>query len=633
MLSGYIESGLRHVNAGTITEIFLWLIVICLVGSFVLLWRGKEPHLVSYAPTLLTSLGILGTFVGIVVGLMAFDAKHIDASIELLLAGLKTAFITSLAGMASSIFYKAALSTGWIGPKNKDPSELTADEIGASHIYDAITSQSSTLLELKDAISGDDDDTLLAQIKLQRSDSNDHFKALGKHAEKNNEQIETLVKFAQEQRQGFVEFTDKLWLQLESFADMLSKSATEQVINALKEVIRDFNNQLTEQFGENFKQLNAAVKELVVWQENYRHQLADMKEQYDHGVEAIIKTEGSVANISEKSSLIPANMEHMKTVLEVNQHQLAELERHLEAFRDMRDKAVEAVPEIRQQVDKTLQEISQCVEASHTQYNKLLQDSDEYFKKYTNASNEVLLEFVESTQKGIKSINEGFDQGVQSIGKDLNDSAIRVKEVILEGATGFDEAVQATNVSLHNMSGSLNQRTEEMSTTLEDAVSDMNGSLRSMVADINEQSKHLSGELSAGGKAVKQAIVEGIEGINNTGQMLQRAHGEAQSRLFEYLDASRGRMETQMKEVYDNQSQQMQVFFNKLETNITDAASRTGESVNRQLESSIRAIDQEMEAAMNAMGSSLTQITGRFTQDYQGLVTQMAKVVRTEVTN
>ena len=88
-----------------------------------------------------------------------------------------------------------------------------------------------------------------------------------------------------------------------------------------------------------------------------------------------------------------------------------------------------------------------------------------------------------------------------------------------------------------------------------------------------------------------------------------------------------------MKEVYDQQSQQMQVFFKKLESNINDAATRTGESINTQLEAGIRATEQEIEVAMNSMGTALTQVTGRFTDDYKGLVTQMSKVVRTGLEN
>ncbi|MBE8182364.1 MAG: hypothetical protein HAW61_02430 [Candidatus Portiera sp.] len=52
----------------------------------------------------------------------------------------------------------------------------------------------------------------------------------------------------------------------ESFAEKMA----ENNMNALKEVINDFNNKLQEQFGENFKQLNEAVKALVDWQENYK---------------------------------------------------------------------------------------------------------------------------------------------------------------------------------------------------------------------------------------------------------------------------------------------------------------------------------------------------------------------------
>ncbi|HHF6577281.1 TPA: MotA/TolQ/ExbB proton channel family protein [Haemophilus influenzae] len=60
----------------------------------------------DYAPTLLTSLGILGTFTGIVSGLLNFDIEHIDTSISTLLSGMKTAFLTSVIGVCFSIGLK-----------------------------------------------------------------------------------------------------------------------------------------------------------------------------------------------------------------------------------------------------------------------------------------------------------------------------------------------------------------------------------------------------------------------------------------------------------------------------------------------------------------------------------------------
>ena len=48
-------------------------------------------------------------------------------------------------------------------------------------------------------------------------------------------------------------------------------------IEALREVIKDFNEKITEQF-ENFKALNAAVEKLVVWQQQYKDELDQLKE-------------------------------------------------------------------------------------------------------------------------------------------------------------------------------------------------------------------------------------------------------------------------------------------------------------------------------------------------------------------
>ena len=42
-------------------------------------------------------------------------------------------------------------------------------------------------------------------------------------------------------------------------AESVAKLATDELIEALKTVIEDFNAKITEQFGENFKQLNEAV--------------------------------------------------------------------------------------------------------------------------------------------------------------------------------------------------------------------------------------------------------------------------------------------------------------------------------------------------------------------------------------
>lgn len=62
-----------------------------------------KRHWIEQLPSLVSTLGVLGTFFGITVGLIFFDTSDLDNSIPLLLSGLQTAFFTSLAGMGGSI--------------------------------------------------------------------------------------------------------------------------------------------------------------------------------------------------------------------------------------------------------------------------------------------------------------------------------------------------------------------------------------------------------------------------------------------------------------------------------------------------------------------------------------------------
>lgn len=65
-------------------------------------------RLVEMVPDILTSLGILGTFVGLVLGLRGFNPNSFEAmssSVESLIDGIKVAFVTSIYGLSLSLAY------------------------------------------------------------------------------------------------------------------------------------------------------------------------------------------------------------------------------------------------------------------------------------------------------------------------------------------------------------------------------------------------------------------------------------------------------------------------------------------------------------------------------------------------
>ena len=101
------------------------MIMLVAVGWF---WTIRHRQ-VNAVASIVTIIGVLGTFFGIALGLYQFDTENIAVSVPKLLEGLKIAFITSILGIVGSIVLKwSALNKRKreIGP---DPPSATADDI------------------------------------------------------------------------------------------------------------------------------------------------------------------------------------------------------------------------------------------------------------------------------------------------------------------------------------------------------------------------------------------------------------------------------------------------------------------------------------------------------------------------
>lgn len=76
-----------------------------------LLLSNTNLKLLTYIPAALVGFGILGTFVGLTLGVSNFNTETTDAiknSIEVLLSGMGTAFVSSIWGMGLSLIYSVA---------------------------------------------------------------------------------------------------------------------------------------------------------------------------------------------------------------------------------------------------------------------------------------------------------------------------------------------------------------------------------------------------------------------------------------------------------------------------------------------------------------------------------------------
>ena len=106
--------------------------IVVLVVILVILWRSKGWYAhTNTAASILTVVGVLGTFIGIYIGLQEFNPKALEDSIPDLLDGLKVAFRTSIVGIASALLLKGLISPliqKFGNGGNDNPRQETIDE-------------------------------------------------------------------------------------------------------------------------------------------------------------------------------------------------------------------------------------------------------------------------------------------------------------------------------------------------------------------------------------------------------------------------------------------------------------------------------------------------------------------------
>tara|TARA_R110002096_G_scaffold26518_1_gene81731 strand:- start:2678 stop:3844 length:1167 start_codon:yes stop_codon:yes gene_type:complete len=209
--------------------------------------KGGKNH--RYFTGLMTGIGILGTFFGVVVGLQDFDPQNVGGSIGPLLEGLKVSFATSVGGLFAAIFTEVI--------ERAFPSKRAS--VG-DPIVDTLNQH---MHGLSDLIEG---------------------------AQKANESVANNVAGL---RTEMRDESTKVRKALEMALEQLSKGATEEIIKALENVIEDFNRNLSEQFGENFKQLNEACLRLVEWQGAY-------KSAVESATDAITSAKGAIDGSKEQ---------------------------------------------------------------------------------------------------------------------------------------------------------------------------------------------------------------------------------------------------------------------------------------------------------------------------------------------
>lgn len=391
--------------------------------------QGFLAQFASIAPNTLTSLGIFFTFVGILISLSNFDVSNINDSIPRLLDGLKLAFLSSVVGLGSSVTFRF-IQAG----RSRNQS---AGDIGASDLYDQLRDLNTNTVAVRDALVGDGEASLSTQFGKLRNDFRD-------------------------------------------FADKMKEDGTEALVKALEEVIKDFNEKISEQFGENFKQLNEAVGALLKWQEEY-------KEQVEVLTEAFKETQTGIQNVEESTAKIPSHMEAVETAFNATEIRVEQLYEGVGSLNEMREAAKKAVPELQQSIESMTSGMRESVESqievmrsqitemreaqskTGQEIRELTANLGEIVKASLDQSEQNFAKQMEKFQGVLDSLNIGADNVLEStetvakrVNEIIDDFSSRQEKVAREVQSRIDQSVaenvEAMNQSLQDLDRGMQQQ-------------------------------------------------------------------------------------------------------------------------------------------------------------------------------
>lgn len=427
----------RTILADEVSFFFCALILMWLALALIALRSRRASQslagsrFVAMTPNALATLGVLGTFTGILIGLLEFDVTRIDDSVPDLLAGLKIAFTTSIIGIACAIVFRLVRA---LAPSTGLSAGATPDDIHAAltSIRDdarASAAKSSEQLQaLRLAIAADGDSSLLTQVQKLRANIQDG----------QNEMIH--------------EFRE--------FAKHMVENNQKAIVEALEQVIRDFNENLTEQFGENFKQLNEAVHALVTWQDRYREHVEALEDRLELAVEAVELSQTALEQVQTHAERIPEAIKPLEPALAGINSETARLSAQTEAFAALREQALEAFPVIEGNLQKLTSQFATGIDQAVTTSRRALEESErghaalqQQHAAFLQEASQAQSRFEEELSAALQQMSEHSAQAfaqhgtlIETAGKEaqqtITESWSKSVTAMNEQFTAFDEQMQ-----------------------------------------------------------------------------------------------------------------------------------------------------------------------------------------------
>ena len=267
----------------------------------------------------------------------------------------------------------------------------------------------------------------------------------------------------------------ELILAFKEFSNYMLEENSKAFIEALNKTIRDFNINLVETFGSNFKQLNEAVAKLLDWQEHYKDTIELTTENQKTIFNSFRNIETELDNFNQKTKGINTVVSELSLATKEALEQNYRLNDSLEVIAKLDNQVKELLPnfmKINSNLDDNLKTFSEetnkitdelkdftsnlgsSLDKSKNQVNKLLEDTIKSFSATIEKSEENNKEIVRSTSEKIKTLNDELD-------KNIKEKINKIDNFLKEQVQKTDNALKDNLNDIIKMLGNISEKFAE----------------------------------------------------------------------------------------------------------------------------------------------------------------------------
>lgn len=427
--------------------------------------KEKQYSKESVLGNIASTIGVLGTFVGISIGLWKFNPNDITSSVPLLLSGMKIAFATSIIGMAASIFMK------YIALKNED--EENIDDI--MELFNTMIAESRNV---------------------------------------NNTLIEN-----QKQTENVLNKVSEIWA---SHQENLTVELKSEILNLNNNTISKQEELIGEfkKLGECFTLLNSGVNNLLTWQENYKETIENTTKELEIVIQTIHNADESIESISKNSSLIKENNEKLSEVLkEINKTQNVIIESNISII-EISNTAKESIPQINEHFTNIDNRTKESTAYLQTLISENLNNIKSYLEKITeDVLSKTTQSIYENNRQFKYEISEHISQckmliySLKDLIPDINEHLLSTQKRFNKTLIHFNEEVQNSfkenTYEINKQVQLLKENTANINNTLDDTISLSTKRLENITVATSNQIKTMAEEM-------EKLCVRKIEKLDNT---------------------------------------------------------------------------------------------------------------------